>query len=248
MWAWSLRAVAIIIGVWPVPILLTKMAAASTTGSVPMKVDSKKIVPTLLRIERSKGYLPGSDKHYRYAYLAERLVTGMERNKLESKKLSQMYSVFENQHGLMEAIALVSFLFRVCDDMGSAEEIEALVGQSDSGLRFCGRRVNEEEREKFNIRTLFARLAAELDEEKQKDFITMLQSHIDDSESKNTDFKTILVLMTKACNSGVLTAQNLSAQLNEWLELLGFSEDGDFSIMKEITNFDSKKQFPGCEL
>ena len=127
-------------------------------------------MPTLLQIERRK-YKPGTDEHYRYFYLAQRLVTGTEKNNLVKKKLSQMYSIFETQHGKREALALMILLFKACDDPLSAEKLEALVN-ADGGhhrrapLLFSGRRVSEEEREKFNFRKLTVRTADELEESK----------------------------------------------------------------------------------
>ena len=105
------------------------MAAATSQQSsrseeIPTEVTSQ-IVPTLLQIERRK-YKLGTDEHYRYFYLAQRLVTGTEKNNLVKKKLSQMYSIFETQHGKREALALMIFLFKACDDPLSAEKLEAL--------------------------------------------------------------------------------------------------------------------------
>lgn len=231
------------------------MATASTIAStinLPEAV-TRQIVPTLLDIER-KGYKLGSDAHFKYCHLAQRLVSGAARTELEEKKLSQMYSVFEGQHGSREALALMIFLFRACDDSLSAEKLEALAtdlgahhkGQRPGSVLFSGTRVSEEDRTKFNFRNLIVHIAEELDNSKQEDLITILVDRTGDSDSKDTKFKTILVQMTKACNVGVLTAQSPSAQLLEWMSQLGFADGGDLSVMTAITKFDSKKQFPGC--
>ena len=214
---------------------------------------TKQIVPTLLEIERRR-YRLGHDDHYKYMYLAQRLVSGTARSGLEKKKLSQMYSVFENQHGKREALALMIFLFKSCDDSISAEKLEALI-RNDPGhyrqapLSFSGRRISEEERVKFNFRSLVVRIADELEESKREDLVTILQDQTGDGDSRDTNYKTILVLMTKACNSGVLQVQNPNGKLVEWLNQLGYKVDSDdLSVMKEITQFDSKRQFPGCEM
>ena len=231
------------------------MAAATPHQSsqleeIPAEV-TKQIVPTILNIERKK-YKLGSDEHYKYMYLAQRLVSGPARSELEKKKLSQMYSVFENQYGKREALALMTFLFNSCDDTISAEKLEVLI-QNDghchkATLSFSGRRVSEEERQKFNLRRLVVRIADELDESKREDLVTLLQDQTGDSDSRDTNYKTILVLMTKACNSGLLQVQNPSAKLQEWLSQLGFKADGgDLSVMSEVSQFDSMRQFPGCE-
>ena len=52
--------------------------------------------------------------------------------------------------------------------------------------------------------------------------------------------------MTIACNSGVLDVQDPRAKLLEWMDQLGFKKGGELSILKEITQFNSMKQFPGC--
>ena len=215
---------------------------------------TKQVVPTLLEIERRK-YKLGHDDHYKYMYLAQRLVSGTARSGLEKKKLSQMYSVFENQHGKQEALALMIFLFKSCDDSISAEKLEALL-RNDPGhcfrqatLLFSGRRVSDEERAKFNFRSLVVRIADELDESKREDLVTILQDQTGDGDSRDTNYKSILVLMTKACNSSILQVQNPSGKLVEWLNQLGFKVDNDdLSVMNEITQFDPKRQFPGCEM
>ena len=223
---------------------------SSQLEEIPVEV-TKQIVPTTLKIERKK-YKLGSDEHYKYVYLAQRLVSGPARSELENQKLSQMYSVFENQHGKREALALMTFLFNSCDDTISAEKLEAII-QNDghfhqATLSFSGRRVSEEERQKFNLRRLVVRIADELDESKRVDFVTLLQDQTGDSDSRDTNYKTILVLITKACNSGLLQVQNPSAKLQEWLSQLGFkADDGDLSVMSEVSQFDSMRQFPGCE-
>ena len=228
--------------------------ATGPTSSLP-EVVSRQIVPTLLPIER-RSYRLGSDAHFKYYYLAQRLVSGTARQNLEDKKLSQMYSVFESHHGPREALALMIFLFRSCDDSLSADNLEALAradsGPCDSGQRpesllFSGTRVIEEDRTKFNFRKLVVRIAEELDNSKQEDLITILEAQTGDSDSKDTKFKTILVQMTKACHAGVLTAQSPSVTLLEWLNQLGFTDDGDPASMRTaVTKFDPKKQFPGC--
>ena len=63
--------------------------------------------------------------------LAQRLVTGTARTSLEKKKLSQIYNVFETQHGKREVLALMIFLFKSCDDPLSAEKLEALISAVD---------------------------------------------------------------------------------------------------------------------
>ena len=218
---------------------------------IPAEVTSR-IVPTLLEIERRK-YKPGSDEHYRYLYLAQRLVTGTARNSLEKKKLSQMYSVFEIQHGKGEALALMIYLFKSCDDPISAEKLEGLITGADPGGHrgaplFAGRRVSEEERAKFNFRKLAASIANELEESKREDFVTLLQDQTrEDGDTKATNYRNILDLMTKACNSGILEVQEPSCRIKllEWLDQLGYRRGGDLTVMKEIDQFDSRKQFPG---
>lgn len=231
------------------------MAAAAPQQSsrleeIPAEV-TKQIVPTLLEIERKK-YKLGSDEHYKYFYLAQRLVTGTARNSLEKKKLSQMYSIFETQHGNKEALALMIFLFKSCDDSPRAEKLEALINADGryrrSPLLFSGKsRVSEEEREKFNFRHLIVRIVDELEESKREDLITILQDQTEEEgDSKATKYRNILDLMTKACNSGVLNVRDPRTKLLEWLEQLGYKIGGDLSVMKEIPQFDSRKQFPGC--
>ena len=232
------------------------MAAATSQQSsrleeIPAEITSL-IVPTLLEIERKKHKF-GTDEHYRYFYLAQKLVTGPARNSLEKKKLSQMYSVFETQHGKREALALMVHLFKLCNDPLSAEKLEALVN-ADGGqhhhrqpLLFSGRSVSEEDREKFNCRNLIVHIADELEESKREDLVTLLQDQTgDDGDSKATNYKNILDLMTKACNSGVLDVRDPRAKLLEWLGQLGFRMGGDLTVMNEISQFDSRKQFPGC--
>ena len=222
---------------------------------IPAEVTSQ-IVPILLEIERRK-YKPGSDEHYRYLYLAQRLVAGTARNTLEKKKLSQMYSVFETQYGKGEALALMIYLFKSCDDPISAEKLEALVTDADPGGHyhhrgaplFAGRRVSEDERAKFNFRKLTASIADELEESKREDFVTLLQDQTgEDGDAKATNYRNILDLMTKACNSGVLEVQEPSCKekLLEWLGQLGYRRGGDLTVMQEIDQFDSKKRFPGA--
>ena len=174
-----------------------------------------------------------------------------DRNDLVKKKLSQMYSVFEKQHGKREALALMIFLFKSCDDPLSVEKLETLIN-ADGGhyhrapLLFSGRRVSEEEREKFNFRKLTVHTADELEESKREDFVTLLQDQLgEDGDPKATNYRNILDLMTKACNSRTLDVQDPKAKLLEWLGQLGFKIGGDLTVMKEITQFDSKKQFPG---
>lgn len=222
---------------------------------IPAEVTSQ-IVPILLEIERRK-YKPGSDEHYKYMYLAQRLVAGTARNTLEKKKLSQMYSVFETQHGKGEALALMIYLFKLCDGPISAEKLEALVTDADPGGHyhhrgaplFAGRRVSEDERAKFNFRKLTASIADELEESKREDFVTLLQDQMgEDGDAKATNYRNILDLMTKACNSGVLEIQESSCKekLLEWLGQLGYKRGGDLTVMKEIEQFDPREQFPGC--
>ena len=185
-------------------------------------------------------------------------MSGAARTNLEEKKLSQMYSVFESQHGPREALALMIFLFRSCDDSLSADKLEAIApdtgachsrsGQRPASVLFSGTRVSEEDRTKFNFRNLVVHVAEELDKSKQEDLVTILEAQTGDSDSRDTKFKTILVQMTKACNAGVLTTQNPSARLLEWLNQLGFADSGEPSVMTAIPKFDSKKQFPGCGL
>lgn len=231
------------------------MAAAAAQQSSQLETipaeTAKKIVPILLEIER-KGYKPDSDELYRYTFLAQMLVTGTARADLVNKKLSQMYRVFEIQHGKREALALMIFLFKSCGDSTSIERLEALVytsGHYQVPL-FAGKRVNEEEREKFNFRNLIVHITDELEESKRDDLVTILQSETeeDGDPTLRTNYKKILELMVKACYSGVLSTQNPSAKLLEWLRQLGFIEGGALSVMKEIANYDSKKQFPGCGL
>ena len=181
-------------------------------------------------------------------------MSGIARTKLEEKKLSQMYSVFESHHGPREALALMIFLFRSCDDSLSADKLEALTadsgpchtGQRPESVLFAGTRVSEEDRTKFNFRNLVVHIAEELDNSKQEDLITILEAQTGESDSKDTKFKTILVQMTKACHVGVLKAESPSATLREWLNQLGFTDDGEPSMMTAITKFDPKKKFPGC--
>lgn len=230
--------------------------ATASTNYLPEEV-SRQIVPTLLAIER-RSYRPGSDAHFKYCYLAERLVSGTARTSLEEKKLSQMYGVFESQHGPREALALMIFLFRSCDDSLSADKLEALARAADSSpchsgdqrpassVLFSGTRVSEEDRTKFNFRNLIVHVAEELDNSKQEDLITILEAQTGESDSRNTKFKTILVQMVKACHVGVITAQSPRETLLEWLKQLGFTDGGDPSMTTAITEFDPKKQFPGC--
>ena len=88
-----------------------------------------------------------------------------------------MYSVFETQHGKREALALMIHLFKSCNDPLSAEKLEALINADGhyhrTPLLFSGRRVNEEEREKFNFRNLIVHTADELEESKQEDLVTL---------------------------------------------------------------------------
>jgi hypothetical protein len=222
----------------------------SRLEEIPAEVTSR-IVPTLLKIDGQ--YRLGTDKHYRYTYLAQRLVPGTERNDLVNKKLSQMYRVFEKQYGKEEALALMIHLFNLSNDPISAEQLEALVNAGHyrprAPLLFSGRRVNEEERAKFNFRKLTASIADELEESKREDFITILQDQTgEDRDTKATNYRNILDLMTKACNSGILEIQQptCSEKLLEWLGQLGYRMGGDLTVMKEIHQFDSKKRFPGC--
>ena len=201
---------------------------------------SSQIVPTLLDIERRK-YKLGTDDHYKYAYLGQRLIMGTDRSSLHRKKLSQMYSVFDKKHGKIEALALMIFLFKLCDDSDSAEKLEALV---DRAPLFTGRNVTEEEREKFNFRTLVVRIVDELDESQRNDFVTILQDQIEeDGDLQSTDYRKILDLMTKACHKGILRVEDPRPNLLEWLKQLGFENGGVLSAMKG--HFDSRKQFPG---
>ena len=131
------------------------------------------------------------------------------------------------------------------------KKLEALVNSDGhyhrAPLLFSGKRVSEEEREKFNFRHLIVCIADELEESKREDLVTILQDQTgEDGDSKATNYRNILDLMTKACNSGVLNAQDPRTKLLEWLEQLGYRIGGDLSMMREVTQFDSKKQFPGC--
>jgi hypothetical protein len=209
----------------------------------------------LLEIELTK-YKLDTDEHYRYIYLAQRLVPGTERNDLVNKKLSQMYRVFERQHGKGEVLALMIYLFKLCNDPISAEQLEGLVN-ADGGhhhrapLLFSGRRVIEEERAKFNFRKLTASIADELEESKRQDFVTLLQDQMrEDGDRRATNYRNILDLMTKACNKGILKVQEPSCRdkLLEWLSQLGYRMGGGLTVMKEIDQFDSKEEFPGCGL
>ena len=239
--------------------IISNMAAAAAPHApqrsrrleeIPAEVTSQ-IVPILLEIERKK-YKPGTDEHYRYIYLAQRLVPGTERNGLVNKKLSQIHRVFESQHGKGEALALMIYLFRLCSDPIRADQLEALFN-ADPGRRppllFSGRRISDDERAKFNFRKLTASIADELEESKREDFITILQDQMgEDGDAKATNYRNILDLMTKACNSGVLEVQDPSCRekLLEWLGQLGYRRGGDLTVMKEIDQFDSRKQFPGA--
>lgn len=229
------------------------MAAATSQQSsrleeIPEEITGR-IVPTLLEIERRK-YKLGTDDHYRYFYLAQKLVTGPARNSLEKMKLSQMYSAFDSKHGKREALALMVHLFKVCNDPLSAEKLEALVN-ADGGqyhhhrqpLLFSGRNVSEEDREKFNFRNLIVHIVDELEESKREDLVTLLEDQTgEDGDTKATNYRNILNLMTKACNSGILDIRDPKARLSEWLGQIGFRMGGDLTVMNE---FDSGKQFPG---
>ena len=232
------------------------MAAATSQQSsrleeIPEEITGR-IVPTLLEIERRK-YRLGTDDHYRYFYLAQKLVTGPARNSLEKKKLSQMYSVFETQHGKREALALMIHLFKLCNDHPSVKKLEALVNanggqyQHQQPLLFSGRNVSEEDREKFNFRNLIVHIADELEESNREDLVTLLQDQTgEDGDTNATNYRNILDLMTKACNSCVLDIRDPRAMLLEWLGQLGFRMGGNLTVMNEISQFDSRKQFPGC--
>ena len=225
--------------------------AASLPFEEAVEKTIEKVIPTLMKIESTRDYSKGSDEHCKYVYLAERLVTGPDRRSIKDQQISQLYTVFRNIYGPQQALALMILLFKVCEDVPSAKELEALVPQSDNSSRrkallFSGEGVEDSDREKFNVRSLVSRLASELDESQQVNFITLLRGRVNTAEKRSTDFQTILLLMTKAFTSGKITAQDLSKQLLEWLNQLGISEDGDLSVMKEIKEFDLKKPFPGC--
>ena len=222
-------------------------------ASLPLEEAVEKVIPALIKIESTRGYSVGSDEHYKYVYLAERLVTGTDRRAIKEKQISQLYTVtvFRNRYGPLQALALMILLFRVCEDDPSAKELEALVPPSDStsrrkALLFSGEGVEEGDREKFNIRSLITHLASELDQSQQVNFITLLRGFINTADKRGSNFQTILLLMTKAFNSGRISAQDLSKRLLEWLNQVSISEDGDLSVVKEIKEFDPKKPFPGC--
>ena len=179
-------------------------------------------------------YAVKSEKHYTFCFLADPFVDGPARSDFWSKKLSATKRVFENQYG-DEAIPLMCMILLDCGDSNSSDRLAKYAPSP-----FAGWKVKEEKRIAYNLRCLFVSIASKLDSESRENMVKLLQEELDNRESVGTKYQTVLLLLEKAHQAGVISPQELT-QLEEWL---GFVERDDL-IKLYFEQFDPNKQFPG---
>ena len=144
-----------------------------------------------------------------------------------------MKRVLENQYG-KEAIPLMCMILSACGDSNSSDSLKKYAPSP-----FAGEKVKEEKRILFNLRCLFVSIASKLDSKSREDMVELLQEELQNRESARTNFQTILLLLERAHQAGILLPQTLT-KLEEWL---GIFEREDLIIY--VKQFDPKKQFPG---
>ena len=178
-------------------------------------------------------YEIGFDKHYTFCYLAIPFVDGPARSDFNSKKLSAMKRVFENQYD-EEAIPLMCMILSACGDSTSSDLLKKYAPSP-----FAGEKVEEEKRIVYNLRCLFVSITSELDSKSRDNMVQLLQDELQKHESARTTFQTVLLLLERAHQASVILPQKLD-QLKEWLEV--FERD---DLIRYVNQFDPKKQFPG---
>ena len=181
-------------------------------------------------------YPVGSDKHYTFCYLSDPFVNGPARNDFNTKKLSAMKRVFQNQYG-EEAIPLMCMILSDCGDSTSSDLLKRCAPSP-----FVGENVKEEKRKLYNFRCLLVCISSKLDS-KLDSMIELLQEELQNRESAKTRFQTVLLLLERAHQASIILPQKLT-QLEEWL---GVFERDDL-IREYVNQFDPKKQFPGIKV
>ena len=179
-------------------------------------------------------YAVGSEKHYTFCYLTDPFVEGPARSDFNSKKLSAMKRVFENQYG-KEAIPLICMILEACGDKNSSDLLK-----KHAPSPFAGENVKEEKRIAYNLRCLFVSITSKLDSNSRDNMVELLQEELQNRESAGTKFQTILLLLERAHQASIILPQKLT-QLEEWL---GVFERDDL-IRSHVNQFDAKKRFPG---
>ena len=179
-------------------------------------------------------YAVGSDNHYTFCFLADPFVDGPARSGFNSKKLSAMKQVFENQYG-DEAVSLMRMIFLACGDSKSSDLLNKYAPSP-----FAGENLKEEKRILYNFRCLFVTIASKLDSKSRENMVELMQEELQNSESVESKYQTVLLLLERAHQASVILPQELT-QLEEWL---GTFERDDL-IRSYVNQFDPKKQFPG---
>lgn len=185
----------------------------------------------------NSSYLPGSDNHCHFTYLAYPFVEGASRFDLGKKKISDMKNDFEKQHG-DESISLIRMLLEDCGDKQSSDSL--IEGDSPSGMAFSGMKVSVENREFYNFRRLIVQVVTNLEPPQVEDMVTYVQDVLKDSACvPGSHPQSLLLLFERARQQNLVGPQNVD-KLKEWLRVFE-RED----LISEVNQFEPRKQFPG---
>ena len=189
-------------------------------------------LPTLFLID--KMYPPGSNDHCCFCFLVDPFVDGPTRVDLPSKRLSTMKKLLEKQY--KEAtISLMRMILLDCGDRNSSD----LLKEFDKSKEITWTVEDSDMRKTYNFRRLLMKIACTLDTQQVKDMVTYLQEKIGCYESVENDFQTLLLLLVRAYQAGVILPHNLD-QLRECLAVLKRDD-----LIKDVNQFEPSEQFPG---
>ena len=189
-------------------------------------------LPTLFQIDNL--YPPGSNDHYCFCFLVDPFVDGPTRVDLPRKKLSIMKKLLEKQYK-DETISLMCMILLDCGDRNSSDLLKKFDKSKESTWTVADSNIST----LYNFRRLLMKIACKLESQQVNDMITYLQEEIGCIESAENDFRTLLQLLVRALQRGIILPHNLD-HLKEWLAVLKRDD-----LIKDVNQFEPNEQFPG---